>query len=162
MLLKFADAARAARVDPATISRAVKTGILSVSLDNHGKRRIDFAELIRVYPNAKLPDPNTDKADSTDLSLHNENESLKIQIEAMKSIISAKDELVDVREFEVKSVGDYRKSVTAKVYREYQDTLKKSNALDFDDIIVKTVELFKSCPEVLYNYQERFRYIMVD
>ena len=53
-------------------------------------------------------------------------------------------------------------SVIAKVYREYQETLKKSNALDFDDIIVKTVELFKSCPEVLYNYQERFKYIMVD
>ena len=80
----------------------------------------------------------------------------------LSEISSAKDELVDVRVFEVKSVGDYRKSVTAKVYREYQDTLKKSNALDFDDIIVKTVELFKSCPEVLYNYQERFRYIMVD
>lgn len=80
----------------------------------------------------------------------------------LSEISSAKDELVDVREFEVKSVGDYKKSVIAKVYREYQETLKKSNALDFDDIIVKTVELFKSCPEVLYNYQDRFKYIMVD
>ena len=80
----------------------------------------------------------------------------------LSEISSAKDELVDVREFEVKSVGDYKKSVIAKVYREYQETLKKSNALDFDDIIVKTVELFKSCTEVLYNYQERFKYIMVD
>lgn len=80
----------------------------------------------------------------------------------LSEISSAKDELVDVREFEVKSAGDYRKSVTARVYREYQETLKKSNALDFDDIIVKTVELFKNCPEVLHNYQERFRYIMVD
>ena len=80
----------------------------------------------------------------------------------LSEISSAKDELVDVREFEVKSVGDYKKSVIAKVYREYQETLKKSNALDFDDIIVKTVELFKSCPEELYNYQERFKYIMVD
>ena len=80
----------------------------------------------------------------------------------LSEISSAKDELVDVREFEVKSVGDYKKSVIAKVYREYQETLKKSNALDFDDIIVKTVELFKSCPEVLNNYQERFKYIMVD
>ena len=80
----------------------------------------------------------------------------------LSEISSAKDELVDVREFEVKSVGDYKKSVIAKVYREYQETLKKSNALDFDDIIVKTVELFKACPEVLYNYQERFKYIMVD
>ena len=80
----------------------------------------------------------------------------------LSEISSAKDELVDVREFEVKSVGDYRKSVTARVYREYQETLKKSNALDFDDIIVKTVELFRNCPEVLHNYQERFKYIMVD
>lgn len=107
MLLKFADAARAARVDPATISRAVKTGIISVSLDNHGKRRIDFAELIRVYPNAKQPDPNTNKADSTDLSLHNENESLKIQIEAMKSIISAKDELVDALKVQLSSLQNH-------------------------------------------------------
>ena len=80
----------------------------------------------------------------------------------MNAISSAKDELVDVREYEIKAMGDYNKQIIAKVYREYQETLKKNNALDFDDIIVKTVELFKSCPEVLRNYQERFRYIMVD
>lgn len=78
------------------------------------------------------------------------------------AISSAKDELVGVQEFQLQAMGDYHKQVTANVYREYQDTLKKSNALDFDDIIVKTVELFQSCPEVLNNYQERFRYIMVD
>lgn len=78
------------------------------------------------------------------------------------AISSAKDDLVDVREFELKAVGDYRKQTIARVYREYQETLKKSNALDFDDIICKTVELFKACPEVLSSYQERFRYIMVD
>ena len=80
----------------------------------------------------------------------------------LNAISSAKDELVDVREFEIKAMGDYNKMITAKVYREYQETLKKSNALDFDDIICKTVELFKSCPDVLHNYQERFKYIMVD
>mgnify|MGYP000103911894 FL=1 len=80
----------------------------------------------------------------------------------LSEISSAKDELVDVREFEVKSVGDYKKSVIAKVYREYQETLKKSNALDFDDIIVKTVELFQNNPQILDYYQERFKYIMVD
>lgn len=78
------------------------------------------------------------------------------------AISAAKDNLVDVREYEIQAVGDYHKQVTARAYREYQETLKKSNALDFDDIIVKTVELFKSCPEVLDSYQERFRYIMVD
>ena len=80
----------------------------------------------------------------------------------MGEISSAKDDLIGVREYELYAAGDYHKSVYAKVYREYQETLKKNNALDFDDIIVKTVELFKSCPEVLDSYQERFRYIMVD
>ncbi len=80
----------------------------------------------------------------------------------LNAISSAKDDLVDVREFELKAVGDYHKQVVARAYREYQETLKKSNALDFDDIICKTVELFKSCPEVLEYYQERFRYICVD
>lgn len=78
------------------------------------------------------------------------------------AISSAKDSLIDVQEFELRAMGDFNKLVIAKAYREYQDSLKKSNALDFDDIIVKTVELFKSCPEVLNQYQERFRYIMVD
>lgn len=80
----------------------------------------------------------------------------------LNAISSAKDNLVDVREFEIKAMGDFNKQVQARAYREYQETLKKNNALDFDDIIVKTVELFKSCPEVLNSYQERFRYIMVD
>ncbi|MBR1701674.1 MAG: DNA helicase PcrA [Lachnospiraceae bacterium] len=80
----------------------------------------------------------------------------------LASISSAKDDLIDVREYEVKAVGDFHKQIVAKVYREYQETLKKSNALDFDDIIVKTVELFKNCPEVLNAYQDRFKYIMVD
>lgn len=80
----------------------------------------------------------------------------------LSAISSAKDNLVDVREFEIKAMGDFNKQVQARAYREYQETLKKNNALDFDDIIVKTVELFKSCPEVLNSYQERFRYIMVD
>ncbi len=78
------------------------------------------------------------------------------------AISSAKDELISVREYELDASNDYGKAVYAKVYREYQETLQKNNALDFDDLIVKTVELFKSCPEVLDYYQERFRYIMVD
>ncbi len=78
------------------------------------------------------------------------------------AISAAKDELVSVDEYQINAMGDYNKSIYAKVYREYQDTLKKSNALDFDDIIVKTVELFKACPEILDSYQERFKYIMVD
>ncbi|MCM1185850.1 MAG: DNA helicase PcrA [Lachnoclostridium sp.] len=80
----------------------------------------------------------------------------------LNAISAAKDELVGVKEFTLNAMGDFNKQTVAKVYAEYQDSLKKSNALDFDDIIVLTVELFKSCPEVLDYYQERFRYIMVD
>lgn len=80
----------------------------------------------------------------------------------MGAISSAKDELVSVDAFERDAAGDYGKIVQARVYREYQNTLRANNALDFDDIIVKTVELFQSCPDILDSYQERFQYIMVD
>ena len=78
------------------------------------------------------------------------------------AISSAKDDLIGVREYELDASRDFGKEVYARVYREYQETLQKNNALDFDDIIVKTVELFRSCPEILDSYQERFQYIMVD
>ena len=80
----------------------------------------------------------------------------------MSAISSAKDELISPLEYELNAFGDFNKKKIASVYKEYQAILKRCNALDFDDLIVKTVELFKSCPEVLYNYQERFKYIMVD
>jgi DNA helicase-2/ATP-dependent DNA helicase PcrA len=77
-------------------------------------------------------------------------------------ISSAKDELIDPIEFATRAVGDYTKRKQAEVYQEYQRQLKQNNALDFDDLIFKTVELFKLDKEVLASYQERFRYIMVD
>jgi len=77
-------------------------------------------------------------------------------------ISSAKDELIDPITFALQAAGDYSKQKQASVYREYQDTLKRNNALDFDDLIMKTVELFKTDTEVLNSYQERFHYIMVD
>ncbi len=80
----------------------------------------------------------------------------------MSAISSAKDELISPLEFEMNTMGDFKQQKIAKVYKEYQAALKKNNALDFDDLIVKTVELFKSCPDVLEYYQDRFRYIMVD
>ncbi len=80
----------------------------------------------------------------------------------LSAISGAKDELISVGEYEREAAVDFGKATYAKAYREYQETLKKNNALDFDDIIMKTVELFRSCPEVLDYYQERFRYIMVD
>ena len=78
------------------------------------------------------------------------------------AISSAKDNPISPLDYEMSAMGDFNKRKIANAYKEYQMLLKKNNALDFDDIIVKTVELFKACPEVLENYQNRFLYIMVD
>ncbi len=80
----------------------------------------------------------------------------------LAAISSAKDEMIGPAEFALNAGGDYAKQKQAVVYREYQQALKKNNALDFDDLIFYTVELFKTDAEVLDYYQERFRYIMVD
>ena len=90
-----------------------------------------------------------------DTKIHKEKTFLNV-------ISSAKDELVDPIEFATRAAGDYNKRIQAQVYMEYQRELKMNNALDFDDLLFKTVELFKLDKEVLSSYQERFRYIMVD
>lgn len=79
-------------------------------------------------------------------------------------ISSAKNEMISPEEFmlSAKAEGDSRLKRIAELYMEYQKRLKKNNALDFDDLLVKTVELFQTKQEVLEYYQDRFRYIMVD
>ena len=77
-------------------------------------------------------------------------------------ISSAKNEMVLPEEFELNAGGDFARLKIAKVYREYEAQLKANNALDFDDLLVKTVQLLQTQPDVRENYQERFRYIMVD
>lgn len=77
-------------------------------------------------------------------------------------ISTAKNNMVDADAFYKQSVGDYRMMKIAEIYIEYQKQLKENNALDFDDLLVKTVELFKTDAQVLEHYQNRFRYIMVD
>ena len=78
------------------------------------------------------------------------------------AISSAKDEMVTPAEYEVNAVGDFSKQMIAKVYWEYEKQLQANNALDFDDLLMKTVQLFQKDAEVLEYYQNRFRYIMVD
>lgn len=82
----------------------------------------------------------------------------------LAAISSAKDELITPTELMQRALtsSDYAKRKQAEVYREYQEALHKNNALDFDDLIMKTVELLQSDPEVKNYYQERFHYIMVD
>lgn len=78
------------------------------------------------------------------------------------AISHAKDELISPEQMRLDAGADWNQQKIAGVYAEYQAQLRKNNALDFDDLIMKTVELFRNCPDVLDYYQERFRYIMVD
>lgn len=77
-------------------------------------------------------------------------------------ISSAKDELITPEEYELNAAGDYVKGKIAQVYKEYEKQLRANNALDFDDLLLKTVQLFQTQADVLDYYQERCRYIMVD
>ncbi len=80
----------------------------------------------------------------------------------LAAISSAKDETLTPGEYEGRAEGDYGRQRIAKVYWEYEKQLRANNALDFDDLLLKTVQLFQTQPDVLEYYQERFRYIMVD
>ncbi len=82
---------------------------------------------------------------------------------SLLAVISrAKDELIGPVEMELEAGTDYYQKRVAAAYHEYQSQMRKNNALDFDDLIMKTVELFQNCPDILEQYQNRFRYIMVD
>ncbi len=74
----------------------------------------------------------------------------------------AKDRMMSPEDMMNDAGGDYRKTIIARLYAEYQRRLQNSNALDFDDLIYLTVRLFESCPEELEYYQNRYRYILVD
>ena len=80
----------------------------------------------------------------------------------LSAISSAKDEMVTPEEYELNAYGDFSKKKIAEAYKEYERQLKANNALDFDDLLVKTVQLFQTQPEILEYYQDRFRFIMVD
>ncbi len=66
------------------------------------------------------------------------------------------------QEYRMRAEGDYSRKKIAEVYEEYEKQLRSNNALDFDDLLFKTVQLFQTQKDVLEYYQERFRYIMVD
>ena len=78
------------------------------------------------------------------------------------AISSAKNEGILPDDFRMAAMGDYNKTKIANAYIEYQNALLRNNAMDFDDLLVNTVELFKANPDVLQNYQERILYLMVD
>lgn len=77
-------------------------------------------------------------------------------------ISSSKDKLIDYRQYKVNTQGDFRLAGISDIYELYQKKLKESDAMDFDDLIVNTIKLFETCPDVLENYQNKFKYILVD
>ena len=80
----------------------------------------------------------------------------------LSCISNAKDKLYSPKTYMKLNEGDISKTKVGEIYALYQDRLKRNSALDFDDLIMKTVELFKECPEILDFYRNKFRYIMVD
>lgn len=77
-------------------------------------------------------------------------------------ISRAKDSLIDCDEYRQRSVCDFRLSGIAEIYELYQKKLMESDAMDFDDLIVNTIKLFQTCPDILEKYQDKFKYILVD
>lgn len=80
----------------------------------------------------------------------------------LAAISKAKEEYMSPDDYEKAHATSFRDQQIAKVYREYQKRLKRNNALDFDDLIYQTIFLFETNPDALAEYQERFKYIMVD
>lgn len=80
----------------------------------------------------------------------------------LNAISSAKDELKTPEQYADEVAKEYNKKIFGRVYKEYQKRLKQNNALDFDDLIMLTVQLFRQNVEILNHYQERFPFILVD
>ncbi|MBR6403022.1 MAG: DNA helicase PcrA [Eubacterium sp.] len=80
----------------------------------------------------------------------------------LAKISKAKEDCLLPEDLDLNAGGNFREQQMARIYREYQVRMKKNNALDFDDLIFKTIQLFEKDKEVLEMYQNRFKYIMVD
>ncbi|HHV11318.1 MAG TPA: DNA helicase PcrA [Clostridiales bacterium] len=122
-----------------------------------------FADTIGYSRSFTIYDTDDSKTLMRDICKYLNIDTKKMNERSILSVISkAKDELISPEEFERTSYGDITRNKYAKAYLEYQKRLKASNAMDFDDLICKTVELFQTNQEALSYYQHRFRYIMVD
>ena len=122
-----------------------------------------FADTIGYTRSFTIYDSDDSKTLMRDICKYLNIDTKKTNERSILSVISkAKDEMISPEEFLKNSHGDLTKRNYAQAYTEYQKRLKSSNAMDFDDLIYKTVELFQTNREALDYYQNRFRYIMVD
>ena len=122
-----------------------------------------YADRIGFGNNFTIYDTDDSKSLMKDICKKYQLETTQLKLKRiMGSISTCKDNLVTPEEYALNTQNDFIKVRISKAYTEYQNALKKNNAMDFDDLIMKTVELFKTNPDVLDSYQERFKYIMVD
>ena len=122
-----------------------------------------YADKIGYSNNFTIYDTDDSKALMKDVCKRFQLETQQLKLRNIMSIISkCKDNLVSPEEYALSAGNDYIKTRVSKAYTEYQLALRKNNAFDFDDLLMKTVELFKKNPDILDSYQERFRYICVD
>ena len=122
-----------------------------------------FADRIGYDTNFSIYDADDSKTVMKEVCKHLNIDTKKFKEKNILNVISsAKDEMINEEEFAIRNQSDFRMTTYISAYREYQARLRANNAFDFDDLILKTVELLKQEPEVLNYYQDRFRYIMVD
>ncbi len=122
-----------------------------------------YAEFIRLDRNFTIYDTDDQKTLMKNICKYLEIDT-KIYRERtiLAEISSCKNEMITPDDYARRYEGDFRKKKVLEAYREYEKQLGDNNALDFDDLLLKTVQLFETNPEVLDRYQERFHYIMVD
>ncbi len=121
--------------------------------------KLDFDSTFSIYDTKDQEKAMKDVFAYLNFSIQDKNFPLK---GVLSEISRAKEELISPSQYTQEAGQDYRKMKIASCYREYQKRLKRSNALDFDDIIYYTVLLFQLNPDVLEYYQEKFKYILVD
>lgn len=122
-----------------------------------------YIDLIGYSRSFTIYDTDDQKSLMKDICKHLNIDTKKYKEKTFLNTISnAKNELKTPEQFAEETEKEYNRKIFGTVYKEYQKRLKQNNALDFDDLIMKTVELFKDQPQVLEHYQNRFRFILVD
>lgn len=124
------------------------------------RRYIDFLGYERSFT---IYDSDDQKSLMKDICKHKNIDTKKYREKTfLNAISSAKNELKTPEQYADEMAKEYNRKIFGDVYKEYQKRLKQNNALDFDDLIMKTVELFQKEPDVLERYQNRFQFILVD
>lgn len=122
-----------------------------------------YIDLLGYEKSFTIYDSDDQKSLMKDICKHKNIDTKKYKEKTFLNAISnAKNELKTPEIYADEVSKEYNKRIFGEVYKEYQKRLKQNNALDFDDLIMKTVELFRTQEEVLERYQDRFRFIMVD